>query len=93
VPRDGFRLLTGGDLIGVWRPPDGGAAKALCRRCGSSLFGGSWPDGPEVSVRLGALDGHPGVRPQFHTFVDSRAPWEVLPDDGLPRHPGLAPSP
>jgi hypothetical protein len=93
VPREGFHLHTGADLIEVWRPADGGAAKAFCRRCGSSLFGGSWPDGPEVSVRLGALDGDPGVRPQFHTFVDSRAVWEVLPDDGLPRHHGHAPSP
>ena len=93
VPREGFRLLTGEGLIEVWRPAAGGAAKAFCRRCGSSLFGGSWPDGPEVSVRLGALDDDPGVRPQFHTFVDSRGAWEVLPDDGLPRHPGLAPSP
>jgi len=27
-----------------------------------------------------------GIRPSFHTFVASRAPWEQLPDDGLPRY-------
>jgi hypothetical protein len=91
VPRAGFRLLAGADLIRVWRPPDGGAVKAFCAVCGSSLFGGTWPDGEEVSVRLGALDGDPGIRPQDHAFVDSRAPWAVLPDDGLPRHSGPRP--
>jgi hypothetical protein len=59
--------------------------KAFCRRCGSSLFGGTWPGGPEVSVRLGALDDDPGIRPQFRTFVDSAVPWLPVPNDDLPR--------
>jgi hypothetical protein len=84
VPREGFRLLAGEDLIEVYRPGDG-MVKAFCRVCGSSVFGGTWPDGPEVSIRFGGLDDDPGIRPQFHTFVDSAAPWESLPDDRLPR--------
>lgn len=91
VPRSGFALLSGDSLIEVHRPP-GGAAKAFCRRCGSSLFGGSWPDGPEVSIRLGSLDGDPGIRPQYHSFVESRAVWDALPEDGLPRYAGAAPA-
>ena len=87
VPRQGFRLLAGAELIETFRPP-GGMTKAFCRVCGSSLFGGTWPDGPEVSVRLGTLDDDPGIRPQYHSFVDSRAAWERLPDDGLERYPG-----
>src|SRR5215210_3389406 len=86
VPRDRFRLLAGEELIRVYRP-DGGMAKAFCSECGSSLFGGEWPDGPEVSIRLGSLDGDPAIRPQWHQFVESRAPWDELPDDGLPRYP------
>jgi hypothetical protein len=62
--------------------------KAFCRVCGSSLFGGTWPGGPEISVRLGALDDDPSIRPQFRTFVASKVPWEQLPDDGLPRFDG-----
>jgi len=91
VPREGFRLLAGEELIRVYRPPDGGMAKAFCAVCGSSLFGGTWPDGPEVSVRFGALDDDPGTRPQYRSFVDSRAPWDELPDDGLPHYPDAAP--
>jgi hypothetical protein len=84
VPRSGFRLLSGDELIEVFRPDDG-RVKAFCRVCGSSLFGGDWPDGDEVAIRFGALDGDPGIRPEFHAFVDSRAAWDELPDDGLPR--------
>jgi hypothetical protein len=90
VPREGFRLLKGEDLIEIYRPA-GGMVKAFCRVCGSSLFGGTWPNGPEISIRLGSLDEDPGIRPQFHTFVDSKAPWDTIPQDGLPRFPGRAP--
>ena len=86
APREGFRLLSGEDLIRVYAPPDGGAVKAFCVECGSSLFGGRWPDGPEVSIRLGTIDGEPGIRPQYRAFVDSKAAWDDLPDDGLPRY-------
>jgi hypothetical protein len=85
VPRAGFRLLAGEDLIRVFNPDDG-RAKAFCSVCGSSLFGGDWPDGDEVAIRFGSLDGDPGIRPEFHLHVASRAPWEELADDGLPRY-------
>ena len=85
VPRAGFRLLAGADRIVVFNPPEG-MAKAFCDRCGSSLFGGSWPDGPEVSIRLGTLDDDPGIRPQFHNYVADAPPWLPVPDDGLPRY-------
>ena len=91
VPREGFRLVAGEELIRVYRPGDG-MAKAFCSVCGSSLFGAEWPEGDEVAIRLGSLDGDPGIRPEFHTFVSSRASWEALPADGLPQfdegHPG-----
>jgi hypothetical protein len=91
APRAGFRLLDGEELIRVYRP-EGGTTKAFCSVCGSSLFGGTWPDGPEVSVRLGSLDGDPGIRPQYHSHTASAASWDEIPEDGLPRHPGAAPS-
>ena len=93
IPRERFRLLAGAELIRVWRPPDGGAVKAFCSVCGSSLFGAHWPEGDEISVRLGTLDGDPAIRPQYHSFVDSRAPWDELPDDGLLRYSGPPPTP
>jgi arginase len=92
VPRDGFRLLRGEELVAVYRPSEATAVKAFCSVCGSSLFGGTWPEGPEVSVRLGSLDGDPGIRPQYHSFTGSKAAWDRLPADGLPRYPEAPPS-
>jgi len=86
VRREHFHLLAGAGLIRVFAPAPGAAVKAFCSVCGSSLFGGAWPDGDEVSIRLGSLDSDPGIRPQFHTFVDSRAPWDEI-TDSLPRFP------
>jgi hypothetical protein len=90
VRREDFRLLSGEASISTYHPAPGAAVKAFCITCGSSLFGGSWPEGREVSIRLGALDGDPGIRPQYHTFVDSRASWDEI-TDGLPRFPGAGP--
>ena len=36
---------------------------------------------------LARLDGDPGIAPQYHSYVDSKAVWETLCDDGLPRYP------
>jgi hypothetical protein len=91
VSADGFRVLSGEDRIRSWAPP-GGAEKFFCGDCGSALYSRS-PAAPDVvGVRLGAFDGDPGIRPTAHQFVAYAAPWEEIPDDGLPRHPERAPS-
>jgi hypothetical protein len=30
---------------------------------------------------MGSFDDDPGIRPQFHTFVDCRASWDTITDD------------
>lgn len=75
VRRDGFRLLQGADLVVDYRPPTGNA-KAFCRVCGSSLFGGDWPGGEDVAILLGSLDGDPGFTPHEHRYLASRAAWD-----------------
>jgi len=84
VRKEQFALLAGKESVRVYGKGQG-AVKAFCRNCGSSLFGGDWPDGPEVSIRLGAFDADPGIRPQFHTWVSDRAAWDNITDD-LPQH-------
>ena len=91
VRREDFRLVSGADRLRSYRP-EGGMAKAFCKTCGSSLFGGDWPDGPEVSIRLGSVDGDPGIRPEGHYHVGSKAVWHEILDD-LPRHEGSPPQP
>jgi hypothetical protein len=84
VRKEQFRLLQGEELIKVYGKGEG-AVKAFCVNCGSSLFGGDWPEGPQVSIRMGAFDDDPGIRPQFHTYVDCRAPWDEI-SDKLPQY-------
>jgi hypothetical protein len=83
------RILTGEDAVRAWTPPDG-MIKEFCGECGSHLF--SRARGGDIGgVRLGVIDGDPGVRPGLRQWVSSAAAWEPLPDDGLPRHEGPRP--
>jgi hypothetical protein len=34
-----------------------------------------------LGLALGTLDDDPGVRPQCHVFVGSKAPWHEITDD------------
>jgi len=81
-----FRIVQGEDRVRAWRP-ESGAAKYFCGDCGSALFSATDDDPPAIGVRLGAVDGDPGVRPSVHQFVAYAATWEEIPDDGLPRYP------
>ena len=78
-------VTRGEELIRTYAPPDG-FPKLFCGACGSALWSRS-PDDPDViSVRLGAFDGDPGIRPSLRQFCAYAAAWEDIPDDGLPRH-------
>jgi hypothetical protein len=84
VASDAFEILAGADAVGTWQPPDG-LSKSFCTRCGGHLFSGDPESQPSVGVRLGAVDGDPGVRPQWHQWLESAPAWEAIPEDGLPR--------
>ncbi len=90
VARADFHLLTGGEALRAYRPQDG-APKVFCSLCGSAVFSGDLDKDTPLGVRLGGVDGDPGVRPQFHQYVAFAAPWEPIPDDGLPRYPDRRP--
>jgi hypothetical protein len=86
-----LRITQGQELIRSWAPRDGWI-KSFCGECGSQVYT-THPDDPElVSVRMGALDGDPGIRPSAHQFTAYAAPWEPIPDDGLPRFPERLPA-
>lgn len=86
-----FRWLAGEELVSGWRHPDGGGEKCFCSHCGGHLIV-RMPEDPEVlGVRMAAFDSDPGIRPSYHQFVAYAAPWEPIPDDGLPRYPERRP--
>jgi hypothetical protein len=64
-----FRLLQGEELVKAWRHPDGGFEKCFCRECGAHLFSRNPDDPTQMSLRMGAFDGDPGVRPSWRTHV------------------------
>lgn len=87
-----LRIVSGDDLIRAYDPGGGGFLKVFCTSCGSALWSQSPVDPDTKSVRLGAFDSDPGIRPSYRQFVAYAAPWEPIPDDGLPRYPERIPS-
>jgi hypothetical protein len=80
-----LRIVSGEHLVRDWDPGDGGFAKAFCSVCGSSLWSRNPADPEVMSVRLGTFDGDPGIRPSHRQWLESAAPWEPVPDDGVER--------
>lgn len=91
-PPGSFKLLQGEDALTKWSAGDG-FDKWFCSVCGSHTHASS-PDNPElVSVRMGVLDGDPGIRPGSRHFTDSAAGWEPVDEgDGLIHHHGALPT-
>jgi hypothetical protein len=80
-----FHVIQGEDRLRAWKPKDG-AEKWFCGDCGSAIFTRNPTDPDKIGVRLGVFDEDPGVRPSARQFVAYAAPWEPIPDDGLPRY-------
>ena len=82
-----FHLVQGEELVKCWDPGGGGFLKCFCSNCGSALYSCHPETRNHVAVRLGTVDGDPGIRPDRHQFTDYAAVWEAIPDDGLERFP------
>jgi hypothetical protein len=81
-----FHIVAGEDALVRWKPEVGGE-KWFCGACGSHIYANNPSHPDSIGIRLGAFDDDPGVRPSVRQFVTYAAPWEPIPDDGLPRHP------
>jgi hypothetical protein len=91
TPAGGLRYTRGEYLLVSYKLP--GARyfmQVFCRTCGSALPRIDHERGLAV-VPMGALDDDPGIRPQAHIFVGSKAPWYEITDD-LPRHEEYPPA-
>lgn len=86
-----IRFTRGEELLTSYKPPDARTfTHVFCRVCGSSMPRLDESRGIAV-VPMGAFDDDPGARPERHIFVESKASWEQISDDGLPRVPGSPP--
>jgi hypothetical protein len=85
-----FRWLRGEDLLISYRLPNTQRfGNAFCRICGSPMPR-KVPTREMIMIPAGALDDDPGVRPAYHIFAGSKAPWHEITDD-LPRYDELPP--
>lgn len=75
-----FRWVQGEELIS-WFESSPGTHRGFCRVCGSPLLSRFDQDPSHFGLPLGTLDIDPGVKPMFHVFVDSKAPWHDITDN------------
>ena len=80
-----FRILSGEQSLRAWKPASGWE-KWFCGECGSALFSRHPHDPGQMSIRLGAFESDPQIKPSMRQFAAYAAAWEAIPDDGLPRH-------
>ena len=79
-----FRVVAGSERIQRYQSSPG-IVRTFCVRCGSTLPGWQESKPDVVDVTLGVIDGDPGVRPQSHIYVGSKAPWYEIADH-LPQY-------
>lgn len=84
----GFAWLAGEDAIERYASSEHGK-RSFCRHCGS-VAPMLLPEQGFAVVPAGNLLEDPGVRPQMHMFVGSKAPWYTI-TDGLPQYEGYPP--
>jgi hypothetical protein len=80
-----FRIVAGDESLRTWTPEEG-REKWFCGECGSAVFGSDPNRADPISIRMGALDRDPEIRPSVRLFVNYAAPWEPIPDDGLAQY-------
>jgi hypothetical protein len=76
-----IRYVRGEDQLAMYKLPDAKTfAHAFCRVCGSSMP--RLDESRQLAVvPMGSFDDDPGVRPERHVFVDSKAAWHEITDD------------
>jgi hypothetical protein len=90
----GFKWAQGEDLVKFYESTPG-TFRGFCGVCGSPIINKFDARAKatafrpaavsEYGIALATLDDDPGVRPGFHTFVGSKAPWFEITDD-LPQY-------
>jgi len=89
VASEDFQWLSGKEKLTSYVGQQG-FGLLFCRTCGSTLCGTF--DGAIHGVVLGCLNGEPELDEIHHIFVDSKASWEVMPNDVTSFPEGRSPS-
>ncbi len=73
-----FKWKSGENCVKVYETSSG-AGWCFCSECGITLAGTE--SGKITSITLGTVEGDPGIRPESHIFVGSKAQWYAINDD------------
>lgn len=83
-----LEITNGPHNIAIYvKSPDN--IRNFCKLCGSPLFA-IVRESRYAHVQLGTLIDAPSIRPMFHIFVGSKAPWHQIADN-LPQFDEYAP--
>ena len=90
APADRFRWLSGEENARDYHLPGTKYfITTFCSDCGSPVPK-AFEEFGVFMIPAGALDGDPGVRPEAHIYVGSKAPWHIITDD-LPQFEEMSP--
>ena len=85
VDNEAFRWIAGEANITTWKKPDVDWQTWFCSRCGSPLPGAN--DAKRTFVPAGLLlEGSEPLSVKHHIWVDSKANWDEIGDNGC-QHP------
>lgn len=82
-------ITIGGPLKKYTRIGDSGlpVRRNFCSNCGTVVLTEFEVDPAYVCVKACSLDDPSWIRPEFHLFVSSKQPWDVI-SDALPQYEG-----
>lgn len=79
VKSDDFVIVAGRSVLRSYESSPN-EYRHFCSECGSPIYGEAVVRPGLVSIRCGALDGDPGVRPSSHIYTASKSPWFTISD-------------
>lgn len=79
--KDQFQWTSGADQVTTWHKPVGDWATSFCQTCGSTLPGSN--DETRMYIPAGLIsEGGENLKVAHHIFVDSKAAWDEIGDQG-----------
>jgi hypothetical protein len=80
VSSDSFKIVAGADSLTAYESSQG-KHRYFCANCGAPVYAQAQTNPDRIGVRVGLLDGDPGVRSKAHIWLSHEKPWfEVLTD-------------
>ena len=83
-------VWTAGEELIRWYESSPTTQRGFCAQCGTRLISKFLDTADSLGVPLALFDSDPGVRPEIHIYVASKAPWYEICDD-LPQYEGEPP--